>query len=880
MKKINLLIFFFIAHSFLSQAQIAVQWQKTYGGSGDDHIADDSNYYDSPDHAVAKTSDGGFIITGSTTSSDGNFTLNHGGEDVALIKADSLGNVQWSASIGGSSIDVGTSVVQTHDGGYAVCGFSLSIDVDFVTGHGGFDIFIAKFNSQGVLQWNHSYGGIQDERAYSFYESADNNFVVAGFKYGANDYDYWVFKSDTLGSILWEKKFIGNSIDWVNAMAPTIDGGSIICGYSFSNDSDFTGSFGGSDYWVIKLDSVGNLVWKQNYGGPGNDWAFDITPTFDGGYAIAGLTEGDGGQVSGTHGGHDYWIIKIDANGVLLWQKAIGGSLIDECYEIIETSDHGLMVAGTSNSNDGDVPGNYGLLDYYLVKLDQNGNLLWNKTFGGSQSDWALSLIHDGHDNYFMFGNTKSNDVDVTGNNGGWDFWVLKLTSIFNTISGYYYYDVNANNSFDSSDVPLPNRMVKDIGNSIYGFTDSTGLYKLEFVGTGSFDIVPTFFPNFNINPGNYSITISSSPTNDTGNNFAASPIPGLNDIAASIIPLQRFRPGFPVSYLLTMTNVGTTFASGTLLFIPDPTLSFDSASVAPDTIIGDTLFWFNIVLNPLEFESVTVYCSVNPAASIGSSITSYVYVEDGTLDNNMKDNIASWTSMVTGSFDPNDKAVSIDKIYQNQLSDLPYLNYLIRFQNTGNDTAFTVRINDTISNFLDMDAFKIVSSSHPVTVEYQPLSRVITFMFSNILLVDSGTNQSLSNGYVDFRIQADSNLITGNQIDNIADIYFDFNLPIRTNLVTTTILSDVSVGQLKIGAIVIFPNPCKDQITFLNNNTIFSSNVQIQVTDVNGRVVLLKNDKASSKQFSLDVSNLNKGIYFIQLLDNRTILNGKFVKQ
>ena len=328
------------------------------------------------------------------------------------------------------------------------------------------------------------------------------------------------------------------------------------------------------------------------------------------------------------------------------------------------------------------------------------------------------------------------------------------------------------------------------------------------------------------------------------------------------------------------MTNVGTTFASGTLMFIPDPTLSFDSASVPPDTIIGDTLFWFSIVLNPLEFESVTVYCSVSPSTAIGSSITSYVYVEDGTLDNNMKDNIASWTSNVTGSFDPNDKAVSLDKIYQNQLSDLPYLDYLIRFQNTGNDTAFTVQIKDTISNFLDMDAFRIVSSSHPVTVEYQQLSRVITFTFSNILLVDSGTNQSLSNGYVDFRIQADSNLITGNQIDNIADIYFDFNQPIRTNLVTTTILSDVSVGQLKNGTIVIFPNPCKDQITLLNNNNSFSGNVQIQVTDVNGRVVLLKNDKASSKQFSVDVSNLNKGIYFIQILDNRTILNGKFVKQ
>ena len=178
MRKITILIIFFYTQSFLSIGQIAIQWQKTYGGSGDDHIADDSNYYDSPDHAVAKTSDGGFIITGSTTSLDGNFGLNHGGEDVALIKADSLGIVQWSASIGGSSIDVGTSVVQTHDGGYAVCGFSLSIDFDFSNGHGGFDIFIAKFNSQGVLQWNHNYGGIQNERAYSFYESDDDNFVV------------------------------------------------------------------------------------------------------------------------------------------------------------------------------------------------------------------------------------------------------------------------------------------------------------------------------------------------------------------------------------------------------------------------------------------------------------------------------------------------------------------------------------------------------------------------------------------------------------------------------------------------------------------------------------------------------------------------------
>lgn len=890
MKKIFLPVLFVLSVLFIpAQSQVAIKWQKSFGGSALDRIADDSNYYDSPDHAVVNTASGGVAFTGMTASSDGDLSANYGLYDFAIFNSDSSGNLLWSKNYGGSGDDQATSIVQTTDGGFAICGFSQSSDNDIPANYGSYDIVVLKTDASGNLQWAKNYGGSNEDRAYSFYQTSDHGFVVAGFSSSSDhdlssnhgDFDYWIFKIDSTGNIVWTKEIGGTGRDWVNGLAPTASGGSVVCGFSFSNDYDFTNSFGGSDYWVVNLDDQGNIIWMNNYGGAGNDWAFDITPTYDGGYALCGLTEGTGGQVTNSFGGHDYWIIKIDAGGNLVWQHAIGGLLIDECYEIVEDVDHGLLVAGTSNSSDHDVPGNYGILDYYVIKVDEFGNLLWTKTYGGTQSDWALSMTLAANGDYYIFGNSKSSDHDVTANHGDWDLWMLCLTSNYNTISGYYYYDVNQNGMRDTSDVPITHALMKDGGNSIFAFTDSTGFYKFEFTSTGNYVVYPQYLPNFVINPGSYNINVSVPNTVDTGNDFIATPVPGVNDLESTIIPLTRFRPGFPAMYLLTITNMAGVANNGTMIFIPDPALTFDSASVAPDSIINGVYYWYNVPLDPLGSFQVIVYCTVSQSAQIGQAITSNCNVDDGNgiTDINMKDNYASWTGFVTASSDPNDKSVSVDKIFSNQFTDLPYLDYLIHFQNVGNDTAFNITIRDTLSSLLDMNSFHVISSSSPADIQWNAVSRELRFVFNHILLPDSTTDSAGSNGYIHYRIQPVSNLVVGTQIDNTAAIYFDFNQPVITNTATTALLLDDRIPAVKEGRLSIFPSPAHSYIRFDIPADFQSSDLNLYVKDIHGRNLIGQKIGSGRTDGRVEIENLPSGIYLLELRSGERSIKSKFIK-
>ena len=142
-----------------------------------------------------------------------------------------------------------------------------------------------------------------------------------------------------------------------------------------------TGNHGSHDYWVVKLDAAGNILWQKALGGTGTDVAQAITASADGGYVVAGYTGSTNGDVTGNHGSSDYWVVKLDAAGNILWQKALGGTGIDQAYAITASADGGYVV-GYTQSNDGDVTGNHGGNDYWVVKLDAAGNILWQKAPG------------------------------------------------------------------------------------------------------------------------------------------------------------------------------------------------------------------------------------------------------------------------------------------------------------------------------------------------------------------------------------------------------------------------------------------------------------------------------------------------------------------
>ncbi|MGB3077293.1 MAG: MopE-related protein, partial [Chitinophagales bacterium] len=237
-------------------------------------------------------------------------------------------------------------------------------------------------------------------------------------------------------SIEWQKCLGGTYHDIAKSIQQTTDGGFIVAGHTESTDGDVSGNHGGSDYWVVKLDSYGDMDWQKCLGGSSYDFANSIQQTTDNGFIVAGYSVSNNGDVSVNHGFYDCWIVKLDSIGTIEWQKSLGGSDYDVTNSVQQTTDGGFIIAGATNSFDGDVSGNHGSIDYWIVKLGSTGVVAWQKCLGGSSFDEASSIQQTSDGGFIVAGFTESNDGDVSGNNSVYsdyyegyysDYWVVKL---------------------------------------------------------------------------------------------------------------------------------------------------------------------------------------------------------------------------------------------------------------------------------------------------------------------------------------------------------------------------------------------------------------------------------------------------------------------
>ena len=237
--------------------------------------------------------------------------------------------------------------------------------------------------------------------ANSIIQTQDLGYLVAGSSY-SNDgdvtgnhggTDYWLVKLNSSGNFQWQKSYGGSNNDVAQSIQQTSDGAYIIAGYSLSNDGDVTGNHGAEDFWILKIDFWGNIIWEKSYGGSGTDIANSISTTSDGGYIIAGSSASDDGDVSGNNGGDDFWVIKIDSIGGLQWEQNLGGSLGDVANSIYQTNDGGYIVGGTSGSSDGDIYLTHNIINnenknnVWVVKLDTAGNKYWEGTYGSTHEE-------------------------------------------------------------------------------------------------------------------------------------------------------------------------------------------------------------------------------------------------------------------------------------------------------------------------------------------------------------------------------------------------------------------------------------------------------------------------------------------------------------
>jgi hypothetical protein len=347
-------------------------------------------------------------------------------------------------SLGGSDIDHAFSIQQTKDGGFITAGHTASNDGQVHGNHaaGEFDFWVVKLNKSLKIQWQRPLGGTADETAFSVEQTTDNGYIVAGQASSNNGQvtgnhgalDVWVVKLDSSGNLVWEKSLGGSDNDFATSVRQTKDGGYVVAGGTNSNDGDVTNHHGPtstSDYWLAKLDASGNKQWQKTYGGTNGDLAMSVIQTKDGVYALAGNTTSGNGDVTNVHDTvyGDAWIIKTDKKGNLQWQKTYGGSDYDQANSIQQTKDGGYVACGWTRSNNGDVKGNHGNFDFWVLKLDSTGALKWQQSLGGSNGDLAYSIDQTKDNGYIVVGGTTSNDGQVTGLHGGSaeDFWVVKL---------------------------------------------------------------------------------------------------------------------------------------------------------------------------------------------------------------------------------------------------------------------------------------------------------------------------------------------------------------------------------------------------------------------------------------------------------------------
>jgi len=265
---------------------------------------------------------------------------------------------------------------------------------------------------------------------------SSGGYLVGGSVFSASTQnDFGVAKIDEDANVLWVKTYGGSSQDDLRRIIPANDGGFIIAGVSSSSNGDVTdGNNGVNDYWMVKIDAAGNKLWDKSFGGSNSEYLNTISPTADGGYLLGGRSASSDGDVTdGNNGQSDFWIVKTDVAGNKVWDKSFGGNLEDQLNDLMLTSDNGFILAGYSLSSDGDITDAVsGSADGLLFKIDENGNKLWDKTYGSSGPDGFIK-IHLANNGFFTTGYTWSSDGDVTdGNNGLNDFWVVKFDNAGN----------------------------------------------------------------------------------------------------------------------------------------------------------------------------------------------------------------------------------------------------------------------------------------------------------------------------------------------------------------------------------------------------------------------------------------------------------------
>ncbi|MBQ4819822.1 hypothetical protein [Aquimarina sp. MMG016] len=347
------------------------------------------------------------------------------------------GEVDWIKTFGGSNEDNALSVVEAADGDYIIAGYTQSLDGDITDKTAtDSDFWVLKLTKEGEIVWSKTYGGTGDDRAEKIILTSDGGYALVGYSRSADEdvsvneglQDYWIVKLNSVGEIQWEKSFGFPGIDRAFSVVQTTDEGFFVTGFLDVTASNGEGNdpiaksniskHGVGEFWGIKLDALGEMEWRHYFGGTNNDRSYDVLQTEDKGFLMIGSSESIDFDITDSKGSYDFWAVKVNAEGTLLWQKSFGGSEIDVGYALAATGDGKYIIIGDSRSADGNVSGARGNADLWMIQIDGNGNLLWEKSIGGTAFDTGRSIYKTQSGNFAITGNSRSSDGDIAINIG------------------------------------------------------------------------------------------------------------------------------------------------------------------------------------------------------------------------------------------------------------------------------------------------------------------------------------------------------------------------------------------------------------------------------------------------------------------------------
>jgi len=721
--------------------------------------------------------------------------------------------------------------------------------------------YLMRISANGKILWLKEYDATVDFYVEGVSPTTDGGFVLTGTKNFSHQY-LMLMKTDSVGKVEWVKPYLDYKTTRGYDVIQCSDGGYGVLGVNFN------GIFGpGADWWLLRTDMHGDTIWSRKYGDGAPDVGYALLETENKGFILAGNA-----TLPGSSDGYsDAVVMHVDSTGKKKWVGIYEGPEHVYAYSIKRTSDQGYIISG--QLNDSLTTGYTG----YLLKIDKQGNQMWSRSFRNGELDVFYSAIEAPDGGFAVTGYHRG------GANTETNLYVVKTDSLGNVLSSYLegniFWDKNQDCLLQAGEPPLDHFIIEATGKrNVKGISDPLGNFLMR-LDTGE-NQIRVSSPNQYWEPCIPQYDIDFAPKDTVTTAFPMQSIVTCPYMMISV-STSALRRCFPGTYNIMYCNTGTASATNVMIHVEiDSFIIVNSASI-PYTIING-IYSFQIDdVDPGECGSFNLKYVLSCTADLGMShcITAIMTPDTICVPGAVNLSQTKECQKNRGSFDPNDKRAFVEGIERRDtVSPNGHIEYQIRFQNTGTDTAFQVIIYDTIRNELDIASVQIGASSHPYTFEIVR-ENILKFTFPGIMLPDSFINEPASNGYIKFSIGQKPDLEIGTIIKNSATIFFDFNKAVITpvsELVVEEVISIVEAPVKELYAIIAYPNPTGN-IVFIKIRDCYQE-VVFRLYDLTGREIL--RHAGMGPEISMDMKGLVPGPYHYNLfIANEYIAGGMVVR-